>query len=161
MSKRAALSVVRSPGQSAYQDPKVVLPKNKPIEPDWDKLFPITAKGDPALAAEVRRIRKIAHEIWHRWVEDLTAAGVLSRLHSEVLADAVTCVARIEQCERNISLNGITVLGASGSPVQNRAVTVVGQYRQALRGYIKMLGLAPGAEIPGPGVPDDDNVWDD
>lgn len=161
MAKRAALTVVRDPGKREKELPeKTVLPPSEPPEPEWDIRFPIAGlTGEER--KNMQRVRGVAHDVWHRWVRVLKKAGVLNEVHAEVLAEAVTCVARIEQCEREISRYGIQVVTDRGV-VMNRAITAGNQYRAQLKTYVVQLGLAPNVSLrPRPDPGDDDGVWDD
>jgi hypothetical protein len=72
------------------------------------------------------------------------------------------CVARIDQCERRLSRDGLLLLGERGWQ-KNGASTVVGQYRQQLARYIGELGLSPSARgriTPPDGDDDGEEIFD-
>lgn len=162
MAKRAALSVIRPAGSTSHEtDPGTKLPPSKPRQPNWEERMPVV-DGDPLTAVDAAYARSVAAEAWKRWVDELWKAGLLNRAHGDVLADAAICVGRIAQCERDISRNGIQYLSDRKTKVMNRAVTAASAYRQALKGYIALLGLAPGAKLkPQVRGPEGDGVWDD
>lgn len=79
-----------------------------------------------------------------------------------VLHDYCVCVARIDQCERGLSHDGLLMLGERGWQ-KNGLTTIVGQYRGQLRSYIGELGLSPSARThldPPDGSDDDDDSFD-
>ncbi|MGW1277593.1 P27 family phage terminase small subunit [Streptomyces tsukubensis] len=84
-------------------------------------------------------------------------------MDTSTLTDYCVCIARIDQCEREISANGILMLGERGWQ-KNGATTIVGQYRTQLARYIGELGLSPSARgrltPPENGDDDDDDVFD-
>lgn len=89
-----------------------------------------------------RRAREVARNTWRRIVPILDQQGLLSTLDATVLVDLCTVVARLDECERNISELGIWQRGERGA-MKNPATTVAGQLRQSLRFYIGQLGLSP------------------
>lgn len=99
--------------------------------------------------AEVERARKVnqrardvCRDVWRRIVPILDAQGLLAVVDQEVLVDYVRVVARIDQCERDISEHGIWVEGERGA-VKNPSTTAVNQLRGQLKFYVGELGLSP------------------
>lgn len=92
--------------------------------------------------ASNQRCRDVARAEWRRIVGVLEAQGLLSLVDHEVLADYCRVVARIDQCERDISHNGMWVRGERGAQ-KNPSTTVVNQLRGQLKYYLGELGLTP------------------
>jgi P27 family predicted phage terminase small subunit len=141
---------------------RLVGPRAKPTEPDWSVIFP--TDGDELANA---RLRTSASAEWTAVVDSLHALGILSgRLDYRALMEYAICCARIDECERAISVMGVVIPGArDGMTVKNPYVTVVGQYRQQLRALLTHLGLSPHARagLEKPSVTDDggDSPWSD
>lgn len=89
-----------------------------------------------------QRARDVCRDEWRRIVPALDGQGLLTSVDVQVLADYVRVVARIDQCERDISEHGIWVQGERGA-VKNPSTTAVNQLRSQLRFYIGELGLSP------------------
>lgn len=111
-------------------------------EPDWLQWWP--AVRDKAQQLVNRRAREVARREWRRVVPVLRVAAGLGAVDAHVLTDYCICVARIDECERDISRRGMLVEGERGWQ-KNGATTVAGQYRTQLRAYIGELGLSPSA----------------
>ncbi len=137
------LQVVRegNPGKRPVE-PGVVLPPADLEEPDWLETFP--AVRDKDVQAANRRAREVARREWRRVAPVLKASAGLADVDTNLLHDYCVCVARIDQCERELSHNGLLQLGERGWQ-KNGATTIVGQYRTQLRAYIGELGLSPSA----------------
>lgn len=105
---------------------------------------------------ENQRARDVAKAEWNRIVPVLDAQGLLSVVDAEVLTDYVRVVARLDQCERDISRNGMWTEGERGA-VKNPCVTAANQLRGQLKFYLGELGLTPVARDQlKPGGPNDD-----
>lgn len=157
--RKPPLQVVRegNPGHRAQRDLQGVrLPPAELAEPDWLATFP--AVRDKHLQAANRRCREIGRREWRRVVPVLRHTAGLAEVDATVLHDYCVCVARIDQCERDLSRNGLVVLGERGWQ-KNGATTIAGQYRQQLARYIGELGLSPSARgrLSPPQDPDDDD----
>lgn len=151
------LQVVRegNPGKRPVE-PGVVLPPSDLAEPDWLATFP--AMRDKDLQAVNRRAREVARREWRRVAPVLKHSAGLADVDEHLLRDYCICVARIDQCERELSMHGLLQLGQRGWQ-KNGATTIVGQYRTQLRAYIGELGLSPSARTrltPSKGSDDDD-----
>jgi P27 family predicted phage terminase small subunit len=151
---KPALQVVRegNPGKRALPDVLILPPGDLP-EPDWSDTF----VGDGS-----DRARFIASREWLRVVPMLKVAAGVSDVDSTVLHDYCVCVARIDECERALSRDGLMLQGERGWQ-KNGHTTIVGQYRQQLRAYIVELGLSPSARTKFPSKPgrdDDDDAFD-
>lgn len=97
------------------------------------------------------RCRLIAAAEWERVVPELDAKGRLALVDHRVLVDYCVCVARIDQGERALSIEGLWVRGERGAQ-KNPWTTTLSQYRTQLKGYIAELGLAPGSRLPARGA---------
>jgi P27 family predicted phage terminase small subunit len=137
------LQVVRegNPSKTA-KDPGVVLPPSDLEEPDWLQTFPAVRTKD--VQAANRRAREVARREWRRVVPVLKHSAGLAAVDAQLVHDYCVCVARIDQCERELSTTGLLILGERGWQ-KNGATTIVGQYRTQLRAYIGELGLSPSA----------------
>lgn len=137
----------KRPVNTAAPKPAPVAPK----APNWSKVLP----GDTDEAAQVRRD---AAAEWKRVVPVLDSLGLLSTVDNTVLVDYCITWARILQCERQLSIEGLTKETDRG-PAKNPVTTIVGQYRSAMKGYTGELGLGPSSRgrlaIPGSASDDD------
>lgn len=157
MRKKPALTVIRegNPGKRAIA-PGVITPPAELEEPEWQATF----TGDDA---ENARCMSVASAEWQRIVPVLKYTAGIGAVDTQVLHDYCLCVARIDQCERQISEHGLLMQGERGWQ-KNGATTIVGQYRSQLARYIGELGLSPSArgriQPPENGGDDDDGVFD-
>lgn len=159
--KKPALQVVRegNPGKRPIRE-GVKLPPAELTEPNWQDTFPVVK--DKARQAENRRAREVARREWRRVVPVLRHTAGLAEVDANLLLDYCVCVARIDQCERELSSRGLVVMGERGWQ-KNGAATIAGQYRAQLKVYIRELGLSPSARvsIKPPGDDDDgDDAFD-
>src|SRR4051812_19952299 len=108
---RPPLQVVRegNPGKRKVRD-GVKLPPADLTEPDWEQLFPRVQKNR-ALSDELTRCRRLARIEWRRVVPALRLSAGLTAVDMTVLTDYCVCVARIDQCERRLSRDGLLQLG--------------------------------------------------
>ncbi|GIE35913.1 hypothetical protein Ait01nite_089580 [Actinoplanes italicus] len=157
------LQVVRegNPGHRSVEPGVVLPPAEDDSEPDWLDTFPTV--DDPTEQAVNRRAREVARREWRRAYPVLRMSVGLADVDLHLLHDYCVCVARIDQCERAISKNGLLIRGERGWQ-KNGATTIVGQYRTQLRAYIGELGLSPSARTrltpPGKGGAGDDEGSD-
>lgn len=153
--RKPVLQVIRegNPGKRPIRE-GVKMPPAELDEPDWKETFPVVK--DPALQAVNRRAREVARREWRRIVPVLKHTAGLAAVDANLLHDYCVCVARIDQCERELSQNGLLMLGERGWQ-KNGATTIVNQYRAQLKVYIRELGLSPSARasITPPGDDDD------
>lgn len=153
--KKPALQVVRegNPGHRAVKE-GLKLPPAELAEPDWKETFPVVADKD--LQAVNRRAREVARREWRRVVPVLRFTAGLAEVDVAALQDYCVCVARINQCEREISQRGMLMEGERGWQ-KNGATTIVSQYRAQYKIYLREFGLSPSARvsITPPGVDDD------
>lgn len=159
--KKPYLQVVRegNPGKRPLPE-SLVLPPADLEEPDWTETFP--AVRDRAIQAANRRAREVARREWRRVVPVLRHTAGLAEVDANLLHDYCVCVARIDQCERELSTNGLLMLGERGWQ-KNGATTIVSQYRAQLKVYIRELGLSPSARTgfaPPKGDDDDADPFD-
>jgi P27 family predicted phage terminase small subunit len=140
---RPALQVVRdgNPGHRPIRESVVVPPDDLP-EPEWLEVWP--AVRDKPQQAVNRRARDVASREWRRVVPVLKVAAGLGAPDAHVLRDYCICVARIDECERELSTSGLLMAGERGWQ-KNGATTIVAQYRTQLARYIGELGLSPSA----------------
>lgn len=159
--RKPMLQVVRegNPGHRPIVD-TLVLPPAEIEEPNWLDTFPAVRDAD-CLKAN-KRAREIARREWRRVVPVLHYAAGLAAVDTNLLHDYCVCVARIDQCEREISTEGLLVRGERGWQ-KNGATTIAGQYRAQLKIYIRELGLSPSARAsfkPPEGTGGDDDTGD-
>lgn len=151
------LAVVRegNPGHAKLKD-SLKLPPGDLAEPDWAATFLAGTEAD-----ESERCCAIASREWARVVPVLSISAGVSAIDANVLHDYCVCVARVDQCERALSRDGLLMSGERGWQ-KNGHTTIVGQYRQQLRAYIVELGLSPSARVklPAGAADDDDDVFD-
>jgi len=149
-----------NPGRRPVKE-GVRLPPTDLSEPNWLDVFPTTADLDQRETNT--RCREMARREWRRVVPILTVSAGLGAVDLTVLTDYCVCVARIDQCERDLSTRGLLMEGERGWQ-KNGSTTIVGQYRQQLARYIGELGLSPSARgrltPPESGPDDDDDVFD-
>lgn len=136
---RPSLQLIRegNPGHQSHArlEGGLRLRPQAPVEPDWDEWF-------PGCDEPMARCRKVAGEEWHRVVGVLDAQGLLTSLDTLLLVDFCRVAARVDQCERDLSTNGVCVEGRQGR-CRNPCTTVLGQLRGQLRWYMGQLGLSP------------------
>lgn len=159
--KKPALQVVRegNPGKRAVKE-GVRLPPAELAEPDWEETFPVVE--DRTLQGVNRRAREVARREWRRVVPVLKYTAGLAEVDVAALQDYCVCVARIDQCEREISRRGMLMEGERGWQ-KNGATTVVSQYRAQYKIYLREFGLSPSARVsitPPGDDDDDDDVFD-
>lgn len=156
--KKPALQVVRegNPGKRPIEE-GLKLPPAELEEPDWQETFPVVK--DKGLQAINRRAREVARREWRRVVPVLKYTAGLADVDAAALHDYCVCVARIDQCEREISRNGMLMMGERGWQ-KNGATTVVSQYRAQYKIYLREFGLSPSARV-GITPPGDDDDGDD
>jgi P27 family predicted phage terminase small subunit len=159
--KKPVLQVVRegNPGHRPVPE-TLVLPLADLEEPDWLETF--AAVRDKDVQAANRRAREVARREWRRVVPVLKVSAGLAAVDLTVVTDYCVVVARIDQCERRLSRDGLLQLGERGWQ-KNGATTIVGQYRQQLARYIGELGLSPSARgriTPPEGDDDGEEVFD-
>lgn len=140
------------------------LPRGAPPEPNWTSRFgPV--RGNAELTAAARRCRERAREEWRRVVPALDAVRLLAPVDLVVLEDWCTCVARLDQCEREVTRLGLVVKGERGWQRNGAAILAQG-IRQRMRHLETQLGLTPLArdqmrgDRPGAQAGDVDSPWD-
>lgn len=156
--KKPYLQVVRegNPGKRPI-DPGLQLPPAELEEPDWSETFPMVP--DKELQAINRRAREVARREWRRVVPVLRHTAGLAAVDAAALHDYCVCVARIDQCERELSRNGLLMQGERGWQ-KNGATTIVSQYRAQYKIYLREFGLSPSARV-GIKPPEGDDGGDD
>ncbi|MEU4165593.1 P27 family phage terminase small subunit [Streptomyces sp. NPDC026665] len=183
---KPALQVVRegNPGHRPVR-PGAKVPPAELTEPDWTEFFPEIKPGrkprapagaDDAelqdykreveawlrlkLSAEAAEAgRTAAAREWSSVMPVLRHAIGLSAVDRSVAVDYCVVVARLEWCERRLTLEGLIVAGQRG-PVKNPLSTIAAQYRTQLKAYVGELGLSPSARgriAPPEGGDDDDD----
>lgn len=159
--KKPALQVVRegNPGKRPVKE-GVKLPPAELAEPDWAETF--TDVDERALRLVNERAREVARREWRRVVPVLKFTAGLAEVDVAALQDYCVCVARIDQCEREISRKGMLLEGERGWQ-KNGATTIVSQYRAQYKIYLREFGLSPSARVgitPPDGDDDGDDVFD-
>jgi P27 family predicted phage terminase small subunit len=103
---------------------------------------PAVAKGTaPAMP---RDLPKGARQYWRRLVPQLTERGVnLQPEDAPALGDLCLCLARLAQCEREITEQGVVVESYRGGKARNPALMAAGQYRQQFLKLAARFGLTP------------------
>lgn len=187
---KPALQVVRegNPGHRPVRE-GAKIPPSELTEPDWTEFFPALSVGRKPraprdadetemqeykeqvqawlrlkLAAEAAEAgRAAAAREWASVIPVLQHAIGLSGVDRSAAVDYCVCVARLEWCERRLSVEGLITMGQRG-PCRNPLTTIAAQYRTQLKTYIGELGLSPSSRgriaPPEGGDPDDDSVFD-
>ena len=159
--KKPPLQVVRegNPGHRPVTE-GLRLPPAELAEPDWLETFPaVRAKAQQAAN---RRAREVARREWRRVVPVLKYTAGLAEVDASALQDYCVCVARIDQCERELSRSGLLMFGERGWQ-KNGAATIVSQYRAQYKIYLREFGLSPSARVgitPPGGDDDGDDPFD-
>lgn len=122
------------------------VPPSVPSEPDWRTWFPATGSGPERrrLIAESKRCREEAGAVWRSVVPPLNAHGMLSTLDAELLSTLCRAVARRNQIERRMSIEGLEVEGQRGA-VRHRLAPLLKQYETTVHQCSLALGLSPAA----------------
>lgn len=155
--KKPPLQVVRegNPGKRPVKDGVKLPPVSAFPEPDWSVYFPVGSGADDIDDAELRmlalsalsgsaRSKDRAAAEWRRVVPPLSRSVGLADVDWTTVADYCVTVARLEECERRISVEGLIVMGQRGT-CRNPLTSVAAQYRTQLKTYIGELGLSPSA----------------
>lgn len=165
------LQVVRegNPGKRPVRE-GVKLPPAALVEPDWASFFPASrlparpraprGADDEELKEYRREVahwqrlklakeaaefgREVASREWSRVVPVLQQMAGLTSVDRSTTVDYCVCVARLEWCERQLSIEGLVTMGQRG-PCRNPLTTIASQYRTQLKAYIGELGLSPSA----------------
>jgi len=147
--RRPRLQLVRegNPGHRtrADLDGGLRLPPAAPPEPDWRSRFgPVRGSSAEArrLNAAATRARQRAGREWRAVVPTLDAMGLLSPVDATALEDWCTCVACLDECEREITRLGLVLEGERGWQ-RNGAAIIAGQYRVRLAHLAAQFGLTP------------------
>lgn len=143
--RRPALALVREGNAGHHSKQRLErglrLPPQAPPEPDWSERFP-PKRGDQKGTAVNSRCRKVARATWRRVVPQLDNMGMLARVDEDALVDLCVCVARIDQSERQLSSEGLTMQGERG--VQRNGVAIIAKgYRDRLKHLEVQFGLTP------------------
>jgi P27 family predicted phage terminase small subunit len=153
--RKPPLQVVRegNPGRRPVKE-GLRLPPSELVEPNWLETFP--AVRDKEVQILNRRAREVARREWNRIVPVLKHTAGIAAVDAEALHDYCVIVARIDQCERDISRHGLIWRGERGWQ-KNPSTTVVSQYRAQYKVYLREFGLSPSARasITPPGDDDD------
>ena len=187
---KPSLQVVRegNPGKRPVKE-GVKLPPAELAEPDWSSFFPtvrLPAKPRAPRGADEEELKEYRREVahwqrlklaqeaakfgsdvasreWQRVVPVLQHMAGLTGVDRSTVVDYCVCVARLEWCERQISVEGLITLGQRG-PCRNPLTTIATQYRTQLKAYIGELGLSPSARgrltPPEPNEDDEDSIFD-
>lgn len=149
------LAVVRegNPGHRPVRD-SVKLPPSALIEPRWGEVFPGPRRAE-------LRARKVAAAHWRRLAPTLSRSVGLTGEQQDALIDLCVTLARIDQGERALSMQGVVTETDRGN-VKNPWTTVLNQYRSNFRSLAAELGLTPSslARVGGRGGAGDDGEDD-
>ena len=158
--RRPPAQVVRegNPGKRPVRE-GVKLPPAELVEPKWMETFP-PVFGDKGQTEVNRRAREVASTEWRRVVPVLAKTAGLAEVDATALRDYCVCVARLDQCERDLSRNGLLMVGERGWQ-KNGATTIAAQYRTMLKTYLREFGLSPSARAGLAPPPDGDDDGDD
>lgn len=120
-------------------------------EPDFDQVVNI----DPP-----EWLEGAGRELWETLAPQLCKQLVLQATDVQNLEAYCAAYGRFRLGQQSITKDGITVPGASGSPVKNPAATVINEAVKQMATYGAMLGLDPssrqrltGPKKPGAGNP--------
>lgn len=136
--KPPALQIVQgNPGHRPIPEcPKP--PPLAPTRPEWAKLIP--GPGNVG-------VRRDAAAEWRRVVPVLDHLGLLSTIDGALLTDYCLSWARLLQCERALSTEGLMVDSPTADGEMNRKRNPLSltakEYRSALKTYVGELGLGP------------------
>lgn len=139
--------------------PELRLPPGAPPEPDWLAKFP-AVRGDKEATARSKRLREVARREWRSIVPALDRVGTLATVDRVALEEFCVCVARIDQGERALTLEGVTMEGERGKQ-RNGWLIGLAQYRTHLRFLVGELGATPSSRVGLTGVPDGGEGDDD
>lgn len=114
----------------------VVLPPGVPAEPDWTDTFPLVSD---ARNLENARCRSVASETW-RWLATTLGPAILSDADRVAMLDLCRLIARIDDAERQVSLEGLTIRTERGV-VKNPLTTELNSWRAALWSAMRDYGL--------------------
>lgn len=157
--RKPYLEVVRegNPGHRPVE-PGLLLPPAELEEPDWSETFPVD-EGDQAVENE--RLRTVAAREWSRVVPVLKHTAGLAAVDAAALLEYCVVVARIDQCERALSRDGLLMQTERGW-TKNGHATIVSQYRAHYKVLLRQFGLSPSARrgITPVGSADDDDPFD-
>ncbi|UJP39338.1 phage terminase small subunit P27 family [Cellulomonas palmilytica] len=152
---KPSLAVVRegNPGHRPVRD-AVKLPPSALIEPKWSEVFPGPRRSE-------RRARAVAATHWRRLAPTLSRSVGLTGEQQDSLVELCITLARIDQGERALSMQGVVTESERGS-VKNPWTTVLNQYRSHFRSLAAELGLTPSslARVGGRGGAGDDDEDD-
>jgi len=117
------------------------LPPRAPAEPDWREFFPVL-KG--ARGQATTRSRRIARGCWQFHCKLLEPLGVLSEAFLLGLQDICVLAARIDECERLLSTQGLTILNRTDrGTTRNQAAMLLKQFRDSYWSGLREFGLTP------------------
>lgn len=157
--KKPLLQVVRegNPGHRPLE-PGLLLPPAELAEPDWAETFP-AVKGAHAQVNE--RLRAVAAREWGRVVPVLKHTAGLAAVDAAALHEYCVVVARIDQCERALSTDGLLMQSERGW-TKHGATTIVSQYRAHYKILLREFGLSPSARrsLTPVETSDDDDPFD-
>lgn len=83
-----------------------------------------------------------AQKEWRRVVPKLIALGIVNGFDLTALADYCLCVARLAECERDVTARGILIQGERGM-VKNPALQFTKEYRNQIHKWCEVFGLTP------------------
>lgn len=116
--------------------------------------------GEPCVPKMPAELPVAAKSAWRRIVPKIERE-ILRAVDQTSLADMCICVARMEECERDITERGVLVPGDRGK-VKNPSCQLSRQYRDAFQRWSQRFGLTPWDRdrIEMPAAPDPDDAFD-
>lgn len=142
MAPRKLRSVEEKEGNPSKEAPRkdpIKLPARLPEEPDWHEYFPVTKGPEAKVNA---RCRAEASYFFRLYIAEMGPTGVVALLDEILLRRAAVNYARIDQCERAISIEGYSADGERGS-VKHPAITIVNLCDARLISQMRELGMTP------------------
>lgn len=140
---RPKLTVLRegNPGHKTKRQLErgLKLPPGAPPEPNWSVRFD-SVPGNRRLSVDAAVARRRAAREWQTIVPALDAMGLLAGVDATALEDWCTCVARLDQCEREITQRGL-IIAETGT--RNPATMAAQGIRQRMGRLESQLGLTP------------------
>lgn len=134
MTKRKPTALKRLAGNPGHRKlpPEPELPKDMPTCP--------------------RHLSKAAKAEWERLARTLYDAGLLTIADRSVFAEYCALSARLEQAERQLARQGLTVDSPNGYKIANPLISVCNRLAVNLRAYASEFGMTPSARANVAGV---------
>lgn len=85
-----------------------------------------------------KNLPELAKIEWKRVVFLLQERGILSHLDAAAIQDYALCAARVQECEADITAQGLMV-----DSLPNQHIQVAQKYRASMKAWADVLGLSP------------------